>query len=159
MLIRSDFVKVKVFVKLTKTLALTKTGSVTAFLVGYLEFGASRKDFVKFSSKWGGSAAEPLYCIRLRRSKPDGKDVVKTKHYYVCDRHGEYIPRGFGVRSTASIATMISYSGLGRGSALEIAAIQVGDISRNGGSAGRGIRERGRPSLAVRSKQSLIASV
>src|SRR4029077_15439548 len=102
---------------------------------------------------------EYRYCIRLRRSKPDGKDVVKTKHYYVCDRHGEYTPRGFGVRSTASIATMISYSGLGRGSALEIAAIQVGDISRNGGSAGRGIRERGRPSLAVRSKQLLIASV
>src|SRR4029077_1619371 len=50
----------QILVNVSKTLALTKTGSVTAFLVGYLEFRASRKDFVKFSSKWGGSAAEPL---------------------------------------------------------------------------------------------------
>ena len=45
------------------------------------------------------------YCMRLKRSKPDGKDVVKTRHYYVCDQYGEYTSRGFGVRSTGSTAT------------------------------------------------------
>jgi hypothetical protein len=70
MLIRSDFVKVKVlsswpnFGQRVKNFGMTKSGSVTAFLVEYLEFGASRKDFVKFSSKWGRSAAEPLYFIK-----------------------------------------------------------------------------------------------
>jgi hypothetical protein len=45
------------------------------------------------------------YCVRLKRSKPDGKDVSKTRYYYVCDRYGEHTSRGSGVRSTGSIAT------------------------------------------------------
>ena len=28
------------------------------------------------------------YCMRLRRSKPDGKDSIKTKYYYECDKEG-----------------------------------------------------------------------
>jgi hypothetical protein len=45
------------------------------------------------------------YCVRLKRAKPDGKDKVKTKYCYVCDRYGVSNPRGFGVRQTGSLAT------------------------------------------------------
>jgi hypothetical protein len=45
------------------------------------------------------------YCVRLKRAKPDGRDKLKTKYYYVCDRYGERNPRGFGVRNTGTIAT------------------------------------------------------
>jgi Isocitrate/isopropylmalate dehydrogenase len=34
------------------------------------------------------------YGMSLKRSKPDGKDAVKTRYYYHCDRHGNYAPRG-----------------------------------------------------------------
>jgi hypothetical protein len=45
------------------------------------------------------------YCVRLKRAKPDGRDSIKTKYWYVCDRYGERNPRGFGIRNTGSIAT------------------------------------------------------
>jgi hypothetical protein len=34
------------------------------------------------------------YGMSLKRSKPDGKDAVKTRYYYHCDRHGNYSPKG-----------------------------------------------------------------
>lgn len=34
------------------------------------------------------------YGMSLKRSKPDGKDAVKTRFYYHCDRHGNYSPKG-----------------------------------------------------------------
>jgi hypothetical protein len=39
-------------------------------------------------------AREHGYGMSLKRSKPDGKDVAKTRYYYHCDRHGTYQPRG-----------------------------------------------------------------
>lgn len=39
-------------------------------------------------------AREHGYGMSLKRSKPDGKDVAKTRYYYHCDRHGQYQPRG-----------------------------------------------------------------
>jgi hypothetical protein len=34
------------------------------------------------------------YGMSLKRSKPDGKDAIKTRYYYHCDRHGNYSPKG-----------------------------------------------------------------
>jgi hypothetical protein len=45
------------------------------------------------------------YCMRLRRSKPDGKDSIKTKYYYECDKEGSDQPRGVGIRQTSSKRT------------------------------------------------------
>jgi Isocitrate/isopropylmalate dehydrogenase len=44
------------------------------------------------------------YGMSLKRSKPDGKDVVKTRYYYHCDRHGNYSPRGL-IRERTSRST------------------------------------------------------
>jgi hypothetical protein len=52
------------------------------------------------------------YCLGLKRAKPDGKDKIKTKCYYVCDRYGERNPRGFGVRNTSSIATNCEFQAI-----------------------------------------------
>jgi hypothetical protein len=44
------------------------------------------------------------YAMVLKRSKPDGRDVIKTKHIYACDRQTSYTSTA-SVRLTASRAT------------------------------------------------------
>jgi Isocitrate/isopropylmalate dehydrogenase len=51
-----------------------------------------------------GFSKEHGYGMSLKRSKPDGKDVVKTRYYYHCDRHGNYSPRGL-IRERTSRST------------------------------------------------------
>ena len=87
------------------------------------------------------------YCLRLKRSKPDGKDVPKTRYYYVRDRYGDYNPRGFGVRSTASKATNCGFQAIihkiGNGSwELEIKHPLHNHGPSLHGSAHRGHRKR-----------------